>query len=47
MSELIKLRNDIAHGALTVAISANELEEHIEMLAALTSAFERMCKNEV
>lgn len=44
LSQLIKLRNDIAHGDITVAITPNDLEEHIQMLAALTDAFKKLCK---
>lgn len=44
LTKLIALRNDIAHGELTTAISHDEFQESIDFLCALISAFRALCK---
>lgn len=44
LSELIELRNNIAHGELTSAISPDEFQDNVNFLSALTSALKELCE---
>jgi hypothetical protein len=44
LTDLMALRNDIAHGAPTISLSVDELRESIQLLCALTSAFRMLCE---
>lgn len=44
LSDLVSLRNDIAHGVLAGAMSVDEFRENIDVLSALTSALKKLCE---